>query len=974
MTAPHRICAIMGNSLGRAGVFIERLIRSAPETSTSGPFRQPATAALRLVMLVNLIALLTPPAAAIPVQRPFGDFPKAIVFTGPNVPPQYYPIRIADGNQGAADTKPGFILTPLGDGSWAVLATVYPGSNYQYYFEYRVPQWDGADSAAAFLTTEGDARNEDQNRGRSILVPAGAGNGYVVYNAFGDRSVWGGQSADTTLSIANPFLAQWRGSSLISVATDGDTSGRDETNNYGVTALQVGADKTQLTWNLTMGGGGFVPQVEGASYFSALGALPLYGFEILRAESNPVLSLAALNYQNVTAAITGGPIYSDDDSAPWNTPIRLTDSTVVAWPDSTFVYIIKTVNAYGMRNTETAQLAFAGGYGVVTWANQAVAVDGTIDRMFSNPIATDSRGDQNEKNLDLTRMWATKDQQNWYLGLEIAADIYATPWGRYFFLIDTTGDSLGAPDFRHSSLGSNAKKIAFPNRKPEYAAFVYRSNTTNGPPADRIEVLQWTGSGWSNLGSQLVAASTNGETSWIECAISFSAIPDTPRIWLEGFSSGNDQDNPARDVINKLAGEPGNDEWNVSSWTSATIGRLSVSTPFPPQLMGPISVTATAWDTRGYVTYRWPAMNINLIDHFDVFFDSDLAKVEAGSPSVRLRTMQPTQLVAESTGLIGGVRYFAKVFAVAASGESAGSHIAYCDARALSDTIITTAVDSGGVSIIEVNKVDLNYTDSFYIIEILDYNEFWQMANFTDTARWAQLQLVHAANEKTFFDPALDIITLGAYPDTYSPLRQVTVYRSDGTRAPADYFDRVTLRIPYRTMADSKTLADARGLMYENTLVIRKLDEAGANWIVPSTEKTQWVQTDSDHVVIVTSEFSIWTVLAGAGTITNLDRVVVYPNPFNARDYISAGHPLPARITFAFIPTSTERIEIFNIAGERVRTLDPSDASEFETQGGFTIAKWDAKNDYGREVASGVYVFWIRANGQVKIGKVAVIK
>jgi len=62
------------------------------------------------------------------------------------------------------------------------------------------------------------------------------------------------------------------------------------------------------------------------------------------------------------------------------------------------------------------------------------------------------------------------------------------------------------------------------------------------------------------------------------------------------------------------------------------------------------------------------------------------------------------------------------------------------------------------------------------------------MANFTDSTRMDQLHMVNVANEKSFFDPTLNIISLGQFPDTFSPLRQVTVYRSDGTKAPADYF------------------------------------------------------------------------------------------------------------------------------------------------------------------------------------------
>jgi hypothetical protein len=537
-----------------------------------------------------------------------------------------------------------------------------------------------------------------------------------------------------------------------------------------------------------------------------------------------------------------------------------------------------------------------------------------------------------------------------------------------------TGDSTGAPDLLHADLGDNRKNVSFAGKRPEFALVLYSSDRDNIPP-DKADLYRWTGAGWTNLGSQLMATATNSETSWIEAAIPLASLTGfSGRVWLEGFATGNDALNVPRDVVNRLSGEAGNNEYNSSEWTSVTPAALSVSTPFPPPLTPPIAVSITAFDTRAYFSFMPPAMNPALFARLDVFFDSDRARVASGDSRVRRAQFPTNATLFETTGLVPGTRYYAAVFAVAADGESAGSSVPYCDIR-ISDTVTMVRQDSAGLTIIEVAKNAIRpayATDTFFRIEIINFDELYQLANFTDTTRAAQLNLVRAANEKIFYDPNFNLVSTGSYPDTPSPLRQIRVIRPDGSTAPADYFTEIRLRIPYLTV--NGTHLSGASLFHENRLVIRKLDEGRSEWVIPATEKTQWVLTDSDQVAIVTSEFSIWDVLAAAGAINDLSRLTVYPNPFNTREYIAKGHPMPPRITFAFIPLSTERIEIFNVAGERVRTLNPQDASEFVTQGGYTTAIWDARNDFGRDVASGVYVFWVRAAGQTKIGKVAVIR
>ncbi|MDZ7339943.1 MAG: Ig-like domain-containing protein [candidate division KSB1 bacterium] len=68
-----------------------------------------------------------------------------------------------------------------------------------------------------------------------------------------------------------------------------------------------------------------------------------------------------------------------------------------------------------------------------------------------------------------------------------------------------------------------------------------------------------------------------------------------------------------------------------------------------------------------------------------------------------------------------------------------------------------------------------------------------------------------------------------------------------------------------------------------------------------------------------------------------------HPNPFNAQtiiEYQISSGPQPVRL------------EIFDILGKRVRTL----VNESQN-GGFYQVRWDGKDDHGRDVASGIYLY-----------------
>ncbi len=73
-----------------------------------------------------------------------------------------------------------------------------------------------------------------------------------------------------------------------------------------------------------------------------------------------------------------------------------------------------------------------------------------------------------------------------------------------------------------------------------------------------------------------------------------------------------------------------------------------------------------------------------------------------------------------------------------------------------------------------------------------------------------------------------------------------------------------------------------------------------------------------------------------------------YPNPFNPTTNIKYALPVDSRVT----------MEIYNVLGQRVRTL----LSDVQPAG-YHIAEWNGKNDAGQQLSSGMYFLQLSANG-----------
>ena len=84
-----------------------------------------------------------------------------------------------------------------------------------------------------------------------------------------------------------------------------------------------------------------------------------------------------------------------------------------------------------------------------------------------------------------------------------------------------------------------------------------------------------------------------------------------------------------------------------------------------------------------------------------------------------------------------------------------------------------------------------------------------------------------------------------------------------------------------------------------------------------------------------------------------------YPNPFNPVTTIKYDLPENSQV----------RIAIYDMLGRKVRTL----VSGFENAG-FKAVQWQGKNDFGRSVGAGVYIYQIQAGDFLQTRKMILLK
>lgn len=302
-------------------------------------------------------------------KRGFADFSKAIVFTGPACPVNAETIHANTGAKNCA-----IPMKPVGDGSWVCTASIFAGANYTYYFEYRIPAFEDT----AGWKNSAATGSRDQDPVKNVTVPVAANEGYVFYHIFGDKDVRGkqgmarqGSSWDTELTVANPDVAQYRGTVDVDNTGDNDTANFDGNNNFNLGVYQTNETTVVLSWSHSVGSDGFTPSVEGAREFDTTSAATPYGFKVLRARltspsasSSPITNLVFED--TVVNQVTGDTFWSPSrvtiGTGWYSDPTRFTDTSLPASTavGDSFVYAVIWQDAYGNRS-DTQDQNFSGG-------------------------------------------------------------------------------------------------------------------------------------------------------------------------------------------------------------------------------------------------------------------------------------------------------------------------------------------------------------------------------------------------------------------------------------------------------------------------------------------------------------------------------------------------------------------------------------------------------------------------------------
>ncbi len=119
------------------------------------------------------------------------------------------------------------------------------------------------------------------------------------------------------------------------------------------------------------------------------------------------------------------------------------------------------------------------------------------------------------------------------------------------------------------------------------------------------------------------------------------------------------------------------------------------------------------------------------------------------------------------------------------------------------------------------------------------------------------------------------------------------------------------------------------------------------------------IQTMLDAIGFVPDSISTGVNDIQANNITSYKIIGNYPNPFNPSTIIKFN--LPSRLNV--------ELKVYDILGREVRDL-----FDGQLNAGSNEVKWNGQDDFGRNAASGVYLYTLKVNGKILTGKMALEK
>lgn len=253
-----------------------------------------------------------------------------------------------------------------------------------------------------------------------------------------------------------------------------------------------------------------------------------------------------------------------------------------------------------------------------------------------------------------------------------------------------------------------------------------------------------------------------------------------------------------------------------------------------------------------------------------------------------------------------------------------------------------------------------------------------------DTCRVDTLQFVPASsqvilNVNVWNDEELGAFTIPlTFPDTLSTLDVVCDSVSFvGTRAASAPLktDATSIDNPKHRL-NLYAVWFGTGLTAGSGLVAKLYFSTGASWnpaLKVPVDTTQWPasggSTSGISFVDVTGSVS-WVPVFHKGALdvkevstptkpTVFSLAQNFPNPFNPK----------TMIRFALPKDSWVKLEVYNILGQKVKTLVDENLTA-----GVKEVEWDGKDNKGLEVASGIYFYKIKADDFSDVKKMVMLK
>jgi arabinogalactan endo-1,4-beta-galactosidase len=186
-------------------------------------------------------------------------------------------------------------------------------------------------------------------------------------------------------------------------------------------------------------------------------------------------------------------------------------------------------------------------------------VDGTIGEDYGEPLLEDPAGDNLNQvpHLDLLSFYVMDDPDSLYIGMIVAGDVYADPWGRYLIYFDTTEDEQGAD----IDVDKRPITVADPY-KPEFRLDIQvidRKGTVSGS----FEFFAWDGTEWQTLTMTGGVALRAGSPSMIEIQIPKKLLENPAFVNLGAVTTGRGRVHTAGDIMGT--------EFSPSDWREPVI-------------------------------------------------------------------------------------------------------------------------------------------------------------------------------------------------------------------------------------------------------------------------------------------------------------------------------------------------------------------------------------------------------------------